>query len=232
LGKKYTDEQKQQILELSRQGLTRKEVCEKVGINNLTTVRNICKEDGLPDRMFYPAKKAIYAIGQRYNNYVIIAEASCRITKTGKKFIVWRCLCNCGKVFEITSKQIHRGQKSCGCLSITSRFHKHDTRLVIGRHKFAHYKYKASERELSFELTEKQFIDLLFGNCYYCGSEPFTIIKMKKHISTVNGVDRVDNNEGYSLKNCVTCCKICNRAKSDACLQEFLDWIDRLRNNI
>ena len=40
-----------------------------------------------------------------------------------------------------------------------------------------------------------------------------------------NGIDRLDNNEGYLPSNVVTCCKICNRAKHSLTVVEFLEWV-------
>jgi len=43
-----------------------------------------------------------------------------------------------------------------------------------------------------------------------------------------NGVDRVDNTVGYTLDNCVSCCKICNNSKATLTLDEWKDWIERV----
>ena len=45
-----------------------------------------------------------------------------------------------------------------------------------------------------------------------------------------NGVDRVDNERGYSLENCVPCCKFCNRMKRDLGKKEFLEHIKNIYN--
>ena len=44
------------------------------------------------------------------------------------------------------------------------------------------------------------------------------------------GIDRVNNNIGYVLNNCVSCCKFCNSAKLDRTLIEFRDWIKKVYN--
>jgi len=35
--------------------------------------------------------------------------------------------------------------------------------------------------------------------------------------------------KGYTKKNCVSCCKICNRAKSGMGFDDFMSWIRRLQ---
>ena len=41
---------------------------------------------------------------------------------------------------------------------------------------------------------------------------------------------RLDNYKGYTIDNCVSCCKICNRAKGSLPLETFQKWIERLKN--
>ena len=42
-----------------------------------------------------------------------------------------------------------------------------------------------------------------------------------------NGIDRIDNNIGYESKNVVSCCKICNYAKSNMNYKDFILWIQK-----
>jgi 5-methylcytosine-specific restriction endonuclease McrA len=46
-----------------------------------------------------------------------------------------------------------------------------------------------------------------------------------------NGIDRVNNLGPYSLNNCVTCCKYCNRCKYDMTISEFKQYIKKIYNN-
>jgi hypothetical protein len=45
---------------------------------------------------------------------------------------------------------------------------------------------------------------------------------------TYNGIDRVDSTKGYFNENVVSCCKVCNRAKSNLSLDEFKEWISKV----
>ena len=78
-----------------------------------------------------------------------------------------------------------------------------------------------------------QFKEITQKNCKYCGIVPNQIIKQKiankkTEEYTYNGVDRVDSAVGYTLTNCVPCCKMCNGAKRDYCEEDFLRWVRRL----
>jgi hypothetical protein len=67
------------------------------------------------------------------------------------------------------------------------------------------YMRSAKKRnEKPFELSFDEFAELVNGPCEYCDH--------KVH-NEVNGIDRVDNEIGYILSNCVSCCKTCNRMK-------------------
>ena len=75
----------------------------------------------------------------------------------------------------------------------------------------------AEERGLDFSLTEQEFLSFWQKECYYCGAIPETI-----------GIDRMRNEEGYSLDNVVACCKDCNFLKHNLTPEVFLDRIKKI----
>lgn len=79
----------------------------------------------------------------------------------------------------------------------------------------------AYNRELLFTITETDFERLAILPCYYCGFYSKT---------RLNGIDRIDNNKGYIIDNCITCCKMCNIIKNSQHPNEFLDKIDCIIN--
>lgn len=46
-----------------------------------------------------------------------------------------------------------------------------------------------------------------------------------------NGLDRRNNNKGYTHDNIVPCCKPCNYAKRDMNIEEFRNWVRRVYKN-
>ena len=46
------------------------------------------------------------------------------------------------------------------------------------------------------------------------------------------GIDRKDNNKGYTNDNCVPCCGFCNKMKMDHSIDEFYSQIIRIYNNL
>jgi len=62
------------------------------------------------------------------------------------------------------------------------------------------YKTKAKTKKVSFELDEKDFEDLIIGDCEYCHRSPTTWF----------GIDRIKPEDGYVPGNVATCCFDCN----------------------
>jgi len=79
------------------------------------------------------------------------------------------------------------------------------------------YRKSAEKRNINFELSKEKTKELLDNECFYCKD----IALDGYH----NGIDRKNNDDGYNLDNCVTCCKICNYAKGDLVLDEFIGKI-------
>jgi hypothetical protein len=175
----------------------------------------------------YPIRNK-YTIGMRFHNFVIVDSEIAITSKIGKRYTAWKCECDCGVIFTIRTKEIKKGRKSCGCLTRLARYRKLPPDIAMINFKYRHYITSAKKRNLSWELDKKQFTNLIFGNCTYCGVEPSLIVKRLNETISINGVDRVNNEIGYSIDNVVSCCKICNYAKSNLTYNEFKTWIIRL----
>jgi len=82
--------------------------------------------------------------------------------------------------------------------------------------KYGDYKKRAMQRwpDEPF-LTKEQFDTITSQECYYCGKEG------------PNGIDRVNNTQGYKVENCVAACKHCNYVKGDLSLEDFNTWRKR-----
>jgi len=146
----------------------------------------------------------------------------------------WKFQCDCGKTHITRVNSVRMGKtKSCGCLNQeakTKRQKKPDG-FSSAKKQYNAYKSNAIRRGYGFDLRFSHFKFICEKNCYYCGLPPSMVIKAENSRSsswTYNGIDRVDNTSGYSLHNCVPCCKICNRAKGCLSHIEFIKWIKRI----
>lgn len=77
--------------------------------------------------------------------------------------------------------------------------------------KFSTYKHSAVVKGKEFHITKDQFMELWQKPCYYCSASIQTI-----------GIDRVNNERGYTVDNIVPCCKLCNYAKQGLSKAEFV----------
>ena len=169
-------------------------------------------------------KKFEKYIGQKFGRWTIK-----KIIRIDKNAVIFEGICDCGKTknvdyYSLSSKR----SLSCGCLSsdlVRLRFSKKDSaknKLLLS------YRTNAKRRGLLFSLSSDSFFNLTTKNCFYCGSHPQQTIKSNSEEYTYNGIDRINNDSGYSLENCVPCCKICNKAKKDRTFNSFLKHIQAL----
>jgi len=78
------------------------------------------------------------------------------------------------------------------------------------RRRFLSYKANAERRKIYFSLTLSDFKIITNQRCYYCGD------------FGNNGIDRVDNNNGYLVGNIAPCCKLCNISKGNRNVNDFI----------
>ena len=91
---------------------------------------------------------------------------------------------------------------------------------------FRNYLYETSKRNAlnrnhDFKLTQDEYEEIIFKDCYYCGEHPKSMtneqIKNRGNINEpplfYNGIDRIHSNVGYIQENCVPCCPMCNYMK-------------------
>lgn len=98
---------------------------------------------------------------------------------------------------------------------------------------YSGYRTNAKTRNVDFELSKQDFLNLVGLNCFYCGQEPIeSQFSKSANRSTVkflhNGVDRLDSKKGYVLDNCVPCCSMCNLMKNKFSLEDFINKIKQI----
>jgi hypothetical protein len=148
---------------------------------------------------------------------------------------IWECACKCGKIVKIRGGSLTSGQtKSCGCYrdQVSKENNSLEFKKASFNNIFSRYKREAKNRKFSWELSEEEFKKITSLNCHYCGTEPINCNSNEKLNGNYvyNGIDRVDNKNGYFIGNVVPCCKICNRIKYKESAEDFLKYIDRVYN--
>lgn len=83
------------------------------------------------------------------------------------------------------------------------------------------YKRAAEKRGIEWGLTDDEFQTFWGLPCSYCGDEIETI-----------GIDRIENDKGYHLKNCTPCCTTCNTLKMTMDKNIFIEKIKQIIKNL
>ena len=184
--------------------------------------------------------KHINIIGKKYNKLTVIDEKRVQCKDRVRYYLI--CLCECGNRKQIEKSKVVLGiTKSCGCLKKEYDEKWGDSNaLPYGEAAFNEvynaYKRTAIRRGYVFELTKEQFKEIVVQPCIYCGDS-----LTNNHCKTANrgnfeytGIDRYDNSKGYIIGNCVPCCKVCNRLKTNMSLDDFESKISKIleRKNI
>jgi hypothetical protein len=80
----------------------------------------------------------------------------------------------------------------------------HRATAIRGPGRYTRCKKMAARRNINWGLSESEFWQIVSRSCTYCG---FALPQVG------SGIDRIDNNKGYVVNNCVPCCTECNKTK-------------------
>jgi DNA polymerase III subunit gamma/tau len=176
-----------------------------------------------------PHKLSAALTGDVFGKLVVLAEGELICYPSGKiKRQVW-VQCECGKPKKLVSAtsltQSTNPIRSCGCESRLKYLYAGESAF---QRVWNQYKSNCRLKQRNFDLTRERFKQYLQQECYYCGVPPAQVSKVGTNYFLYNGIDRLDSKLGYFLDNCISCCRICNQAKSTMSPSEFLAWTSRV----
>jgi hypothetical protein len=163
----------------------------------------------------------------RYGGYVVLGEAE--PSPGGYRRV--RVRCDCGlettrSVSQITDPEIKGCYRCYG-----DRIRMDDYPGMMGeRSAYSTYQKTASKRGYCFEIDRDDFRRLTSQPCTYCGALPGNTKRDRVGggVFVYNGLDRVDSARGYTLDNVVPACFLCNAAKRDMSVDDFIAWARRV----
>ena len=215
-----------------------KEGFEKMYLQEKLTLEQISEKTGVPyatigrwkDDWDVPTLERTPKVGKRFGRLLVLEESRSKKRGIGTQC---RCHCDCGKEVFIRWGNLQRGLvNSCGC------FRLEQISLPLGeamrKSLISEYKRTAKKKNNVWSLTDQEAIILFRSNCFYCGKSPSAVKKAVRCNGSFvyNGIDRVDNLQGYVSSNVVACCKHCNYAKSNSTQKDFLDRILRIQEPV
>lgn len=161
--------------------------------------------------------------GDKFNHLTVISF--------NRKLQKWHCKCDCGKFTNVGGYYLkHNLHKTCGCGRKLPR-KRLENNVALKLRLFRGCVASAKKRNIQFSISKEDFIKIITNECHYCGGFSFPPRKdMINYDLTFkyNGLDRVDNEKGYTIRNVVPCCKMCNFSKSTLTINEFKNWIKRI----
>jgi len=173
--------------------------------------------------------------GNSYSFWKVISFSH----KNSRNRPYWNCVCRCGKEKKVEHYSLlFGGTKSCGCFA-RGRYSNYEVQRrsrnrddILTPVLYSQYRKGAKKRNVEFSLSYDLFKSLIKEKCFYCGIDPskeFSVLEYHGYI-LYNGIDRVDNTNGYLPDNVVPCCETCNRAKLKMTQKDFISWIERVYN--
>lgn len=195
----------------------------------------MCKEIDVGFRGKYSYNRPRKDIkGEKFGRLTVIEWLGfIEVGNQGKRRSYWKCKCECGNEFKVDQTSLSTGNtKSCGCSwkDIASRCYKGLHYAVISA-VLNNYIQSAKKRNYEFILSRDEFEKLIKSECFYCKCSHSNSRRSKNDSEEdflYNGIDRVDNNKGYTSNNVVACCNTCNFMKKDIPQNEFIKWIKRV----
>ena len=140
------------------------------------------------------------------------------------------CSCACGGKTSTSLSKVTLGHtKSCkkccqiGKINLHSRKSDSAFNRVLDS-----YRSNARRKNLLFSLSVAMVKKLFGGVCFYCGDIPSRIQETVGQHLVYNGIDRLDNSQGYTETNSVSCCTKCNYIKNKMSLPELLEWVRKV----
>ena len=164
-------------------------------------------------------------IGDRFGKLVVVKYNGVRKKPSGSTVGLYLCKCDCGNYTVVKTNNLTSGcTKSCGCLIGHKKMPKDQAAInkII-----RNYKKGAKERGIDWKIKDSHAKELISKECFYCGAKFSNEWDGYKY----NGIDRVDNEKGYEENNVVPCCKVCNVAKHDLSLRDFILWVRRVERH-
>jgi len=116
-----------------------------------------------------------------------------------------------------SNKNVNDFYKICEHISTNNKLFKgnlYQKLFVKSKEKnYNNYIKESEKRGIDFNLSNEEFNDFLKKECFYCGNFK----------EGCNGIDRINSDEAYIKKNCISSCSTCNYMKLDFTKEQFIN---------
>lgn len=174
--------------------------------------------------------------GSRFGKWEVLRRAA-DLSYNSRASRAYLCKCTCGREVVVSASHLRCGNTS-SCRSCRKSKHCFAMNEAAKRRVLHLYKGGARHRGIVWNLSEDEFYGFMVQHCHYCGCAPNNVSRpgpreaTQEELFVYMGIDRVDSFIGYEFFNCVPCCLMCNRAKADSPVEEFIRWVARVHKHL
>ena len=169
---------------LSRR-ITKCDICDK---NNKTNL--------IQDNIMHQSKAKTYGLKSfSFGDLSVIQEVEPKITKTGRRTRMFKCLCSCGRTRVVSQRNLNSGKiTSCGCKSQT---------IVRLKGIWHNILCRTIPEKCRDKNTKRLYIDRGITICNeWKKFNTFKEWALKNGYLDILQIDRINNDEGYRPDNC------------------------------
>ena len=178
-----------------------------------------------------PRAALTFENGSQFGNWTVIGPGQKPGKRAAGRHTTSLCQCTCGIKRFVKNTVLFKGRStSCGHVGKFERCKSPRTTLAVGmaarNAALYHIKHSAKTRRVDFALSDEETLKLMEEPCYWCGRSKVNTSSQKSYNGEFryNGIDRLDNNNGYTVGNVVPCCGPCNRTKNILGKDEFISY--------
>jgi hypothetical protein len=174
---------------------------------NIKYCKAIVKRSGKPCRNKQSSENEYCKLHQTYKKIKELEDAGYRVCSNKNR--------GCLNILDYDDKS-----KCKICKSLANNTKTPSSKLLYEK-QIVTYKSEAKRRNILWNLTPTECINLFKNKCFYCD-----------YTNGLNGIDRCDSSKSYELSNVVSCCKYCNIMKNTKSCDIFKEVIIHLYNTL
>ena len=189
-------------------------------------IKVVCDKPNIGCKQEICHERHVDRTGKHYGDLVVLKSVR---TDHPKHIWQWLCECKCGRKEVVLSQSLCNGKSSCEICG-RERTRQATTKPGFGAlwsRVMRQYRRNSLKRGQEFSLSDEEMRELFGGNCFYCNMPP----RPDVYGLVRNGIDRKDDNKGYTRDNVVSCCSICNIMKAAHSVESFLAQVKRIYDN-